>query len=66
MSTVDVRGDFSHRQRAGGSVTAENVDIVADEADRTGSGAVAVSAFALELGSNQISPFFARAFLHNT
>ena len=33
MSTVDVRGDFSHRQRAGGSVTAENVDIVADEAD---------------------------------
>jgi hypothetical protein len=30
VSTVDVRSDLSHRQRAGGSVTTENVNIVAE------------------------------------
>jgi len=52
VSIVDVRSDFPHRQRGGGSVTTENGDIVADEADGAGSGAMAVSAFALELGAN--------------
>jgi hypothetical protein len=52
MSTVDVRSDLSHRQRAGGSVTTENVNIVADETDGARSGAIAVSAFALEFGAN--------------
>ena len=52
MSTVDVRSDLSHRQRVAGSVTAENIDIVADEANRAGSRAMAVSAFALEFGAN--------------
>jgi hypothetical protein len=40
VSTVDVRSDLSHRQRAGGSVTTENVNIVADQADGAGSGAM--------------------------
>ena len=52
VSTGDVRSDLSDRQRMGGSVTTENVDIVADEADGAGSGALAVSALALELGAN--------------
>jgi|RhiMethySRZTD1v2_1073278.scaffolds.fasta_scaffold3381532_1 hypothetical protein len=52
MSTVDVRSDLSHRQRAGASVTTENVDIVAIEADGAASGAIAISAFALEFGAN--------------
>ena len=52
MSTVDVRSDLSHRQRAGGSVTTEDVNIVADETDGARSGALAVSAFALEFGAN--------------
>jgi hypothetical protein len=59
-----VRSDLSHGQRAGGSITTENVNIVADEADGAGSGAMAVSAFALEFGANEISPFFVRAFFH--
>jgi len=52
VSTVDVRSDLSNRQVASGSVTTENVNIVADEADGAGSGAIAVSAFALEFGAN--------------
>jgi hypothetical protein len=53
VSTVYVRSDLSQRQRAGGSVTTtENVNIVADEADRAGSAAMAVSAFALEFNAN--------------
>jgi len=52
MSTVDVRSDLSHRQRAGGSVATENVDIVTDETDGAGSGALAVSALPIELGAN--------------
>jgi len=64
VSTVDVRSNLSHRQPAGGSITAENVNIVADEANGTGSGAIAVFAFALELDANQISPFFMRTFFH--
>jgi len=52
VSTVDVRSDLSNRQLASGSVTTENVNIVADEADGAGSGAIAVSAFALEFGAN--------------
>ena len=52
MGTADVRSDLSHGQRASGSVATENVNIVADEADRAGSGALPVSAFALEFGPN--------------
>ena len=52
MSTVDVRSDLSHSQRPGGKVTAENVNVVIDEADGAGSGAMAVSAFALKFGAN--------------
>ena len=52
VSIVDVRSDLSQRQRAGGSVTTENVDIVTDEADGAGSRTVAVSAFALKFGVN--------------
>ena len=47
-----MRSDLSHRQRKGGSVTTENVDIITDKADGAGSGAVAVSAFALKFGTN--------------
>ena len=47
-----MRSDLSHRQRVAGSVTAENIDIVADEANRAGSRAMAVSAFALKFGAN--------------
>ena len=52
MSTVDVRSDLSNSQRASGSVTTQNVNIVTDEADGTSSGAIAVSALALEFGAN--------------
>jgi len=52
VSTDDVRSDLSQRQGAGGNVITENVNIVADEADGAGSGAMAVSAFALEFGAN--------------
>ena len=52
VSTVDVRGDLSNRQFAGGNVTTENVNIVADEANRAGSAAVTVSTFALEFDAN--------------
>jgi len=52
VSVVDVRSDLAHRQHLGESVTTENVDIVADEADGAGCGALAVSALALELGAN--------------
>jgi len=52
VSTGDVRSDLSHRQGAGGNVITENVNIVAYEADGAGSGAMAVSAFALEFGAN--------------
>ena len=52
VSTDDVRSDLAHRQRVGGCVTTENVDIVADEADGAGSEALAVSALVLELGAN--------------
>ena len=62
VSTVYVRSDLSQRQRAGGSVATENVNIVADEADRAGSAAMAVSAFALEFNASWISPFFVRTF----
>jgi len=52
MSTVDVRSDLSHRQRVGGSVTTENVNIAADETDGTRSAAMAISALALKFGVN--------------
>jgi hypothetical protein len=52
VSTVDVRGNLSNRQLAGGNVTAENVNIVADEANRAGSAAVTASTFALEFNAN--------------
>jgi hypothetical protein len=52
VGTVDVRSDLSHRQRPGGSVITETVNIVADEADGAGSCATPVSAFALEFGAN--------------
>ena len=52
VSIVDVRSNLSHRQRAGGSVTTENVNIVTDKADGAGSRTVAVSAFALKFGVN--------------
>ena len=55
-----MRSDLFHGQRAGRSVTAENVDIVANQADGADSGVIPASAFALELGENQISPFFVR------
>jgi len=47
-----VRSDFSHRQRAGGSVATQNFDIVADETNRAGSGAMAISASALEFDAD--------------
>ena len=62
VSDGDVRSDLSHRRRAGGSVTTENVDIVADETDGAGSAAIAISALALKFGMNQISPFLAGTF----
>jgi hypothetical protein len=52
VSTIDVRSDLSYRQNAGGMVNAENLDIVADEADGASGGAVAISASALELRAN--------------
>jgi len=52
VSTADVRSDPSNCQRAGGTFTSGDVNIVADEADRAGSGAPLVSAFALEFGAN--------------
>ena len=52
VSTGEVRSDLSHRQGARGNVITENVNIVAYEADGAGSGALAVSALALELGAN--------------
>ena len=47
-----MRSDLSYSQRLGGKVTAENVNVVIDEADGAGSGAMAVSAFALKFGAN--------------
>jgi len=52
VSTADVRSDLSGRQSAGRNVSTENVNIVADEADGASSGALPVSAFALEFGAN--------------
>lgn len=64
MNVVDVRSDFCNRQHASGKVTAKNVNIIADEADGAGSGALAISPFALEFGANQTSPWFLRTFFH--
>lgn len=52
VSTLDVRSDLFHRQCVGRRVTAENVDIVANEADGADSGVISASAFALEFGEN--------------
>jgi len=52
VSTVDVGSDLSYRQRSGGKVTTENVNIVVDEADGASSAAMKVSAFTLEFGAN--------------
>ena len=52
VNSVDVRSDLSHGQRAGGSLTTGNFNIVADEADGTGSGAMAVFPSALEFDAN--------------
>ena len=52
VNGVEVRSDFSHRQRAGGSVATQNFDIVADKTDRAGSGAMAISASALEFDAD--------------
>jgi len=52
VSTGDVRSDLSHRQRAGGSITTKNVNIVINETDGADSRAVPVFAFALEFGAN--------------
>ena len=57
-----MRSDLSNRQRAGGSVATENVDIVADETDGARSGAMAVSAFALKFGANYPAILCANAF----
>ena len=45
-------GDLPNRQLAGGKLTTENVNIVADEANRAGSAALTVSTFALEFDAN--------------
>ena len=52
VSVVDVRSDLSHRQPVCGSITTKRVNIVADEADRAGTGAIAVTAFPFELDAN--------------
>jgi hypothetical protein len=52
VSTLDVRSDLFHRQRADRPVTAENVDIVVNEADGADSGIISASAFAFEFGEN--------------
>ena len=52
VSTLDVRSDLFHRQRADRLVTTENVDIIANEADGADSGIISASAFALEFGEN--------------
>ena len=52
VNGVEVRSDFSHRQRAGGSVATQNVNIVADETNRADSGAMAISAAALEFDAD--------------
>ena len=52
VGTLDVRSDLFHRPRAGRSVSAENVDIVGNEADGTDSRVIPVSTFAPEFGEN--------------
>ena len=52
VSTVDMRSYLSHCQHAGGKVTTEILNIVGDEAGRAGSGAMAISASALEFDAN--------------
>jgi hypothetical protein len=48
VRTPDMGRHFFHRHHAGRSVFAENVDIIAYEADRADSGVIPVSAFAIE------------------
>jgi hypothetical protein len=52
VSTPDMRSDLLHRQRAGRSVTAKNVDIEWNEADWAECGVKTASAFALEFGED--------------
>ena len=52
MSIIDMRSDLSHRQRACGDVATENVNVVADQADRARSGTIPISAYPLEVGAN--------------
>ena len=47
-----MRSRLPYRQRAGGKLTTENVNVVADEADGASSAAMTVSAFALEFSAN--------------
>src|SRR4029077_18949960 len=48
VRTPDMRSHLFHCQHAGRSVIVENVDIIANEADRADGGVIPVSAFALE------------------
>ena len=52
VGTVDVRNDLFHGPRAGRSVSPENVDIIANEADGAGSGIVPAPASALDFNEN--------------
>ena len=49
VGTTDMRSDLFHGPRAGRSVSAENFDIIANEADGADSGVIPASAPALEL-----------------
>jgi hypothetical protein len=52
VSMANMGRDLPDRQRAGGFVTADNIDIVTDKADGTDSGAMAVVAFTPEFDAN--------------
>ena len=64
MRGADVRCNFLRSEDTSGSIAAENIDIIADEADGAGGGVIPASAFAA-FGANSFTPFFMRKLLHN-
>lgn len=52
VGAFHMRNDLFHRQRAGRSVTAANVDVVANQANGADGGVIPASAFALDCGEN--------------
>jgi hypothetical protein len=64
MRGADVRCNFLRSEDTNRSIAAENIDIIADEADGAGGGVIPASAFAA-FGANSFTPFFMRKLLHN-